>query len=165
MSITLNDTLGVKRDIKHYDFGMPFWEATRQKKLAARVKATYAGEISAVQGLCGALPSKASVVFVNVGQSKSGNELAEVVRGICDKPAAIANDATSARVAILVHGIRQAGRVPVLLGGYGRALAPYGGVPHQIMALHTAIDGESLTVPPTNTTPFNLAVWMTVPPT
>ncbi len=34
MAITLNDTLDVKRgDIKHYDFGMPFWEATRQKKL------------------------------------------------------------------------------------------------------------------------------------
>jgi len=33
MAITLNDTLNVKRDIKHYDFGMPFWEATRQKKL------------------------------------------------------------------------------------------------------------------------------------
>jgi uncharacterized OB-fold protein len=34
MALTLNDTLGVKRgDIKHYDFGMPFWEATKQKKL------------------------------------------------------------------------------------------------------------------------------------
>ena len=29
----LNDTLGVKRAIRHYDFSMPFWEATRQKKL------------------------------------------------------------------------------------------------------------------------------------
>ena len=33
MSTTLHDTLDVKRDIKHYDFGMPFWEATRAKKL------------------------------------------------------------------------------------------------------------------------------------
>src|ERR1700741_1436815 len=33
MAVTLNDTLNVKRDIKHYDFGMPFWEARRQKKL------------------------------------------------------------------------------------------------------------------------------------
>jgi len=29
----LNDTLGAKRSIRHYDFSMPFWEATRQKKL------------------------------------------------------------------------------------------------------------------------------------
>src|SRR5207302_9052999 len=33
MTTTLHDTLDVKRDIKHYDFGMPFWEATRQRKL------------------------------------------------------------------------------------------------------------------------------------
>ena len=34
MAVTLNDTLSVKRgDIKHYDFGLPFWQATRQKKL------------------------------------------------------------------------------------------------------------------------------------
>src|SRR5258708_19446467 len=33
MAITLHDTLDVKRDIKHYDFGLPFWEATRQRKL------------------------------------------------------------------------------------------------------------------------------------
>ena len=34
MAVTLNDTLGVKREFRtHYDFGMPFWEATRQKKL------------------------------------------------------------------------------------------------------------------------------------
>ncbi len=33
MAIPLNDTLSVKRDIAHFDFSMPFWEATRQKKL------------------------------------------------------------------------------------------------------------------------------------
>jgi uncharacterized OB-fold protein len=33
MTTALNDTLSVKRNIKHYDFSMPFWEATRQKKL------------------------------------------------------------------------------------------------------------------------------------
>jgi len=33
MATTLNDTLDVKRDIKHFDFSMPYWEATRQKKL------------------------------------------------------------------------------------------------------------------------------------
>jgi uncharacterized OB-fold protein len=33
MAITLNDTFGVKRDIKHFDYSMPLWEASRQKKL------------------------------------------------------------------------------------------------------------------------------------
>src|SRR2546423_11654689 len=34
MTVTLNDTLSVKRDMEQpYDFGQPFWDATRQKKL------------------------------------------------------------------------------------------------------------------------------------
>src|SRR6201981_4232180 len=33
MADTLKDTLNVKREIKYYDCGMPFWEATRRKKL------------------------------------------------------------------------------------------------------------------------------------
>lgn len=33
MSKALNDTLGVERTIKHFDFSEPYWEGTRQKKL------------------------------------------------------------------------------------------------------------------------------------
>src|SRR3954462_2648219 len=33
MAKALNDTLGVKRAIKHFDFSEPYWEATKQKKL------------------------------------------------------------------------------------------------------------------------------------
>src|SRR5947209_15619026 len=33
MSKALNDTLGVKRAIKHFDFAEPYWEGTKQKKL------------------------------------------------------------------------------------------------------------------------------------
>jgi len=29
----LNDTLSVKRTIKHFDFSEPYWEGTKQKKL------------------------------------------------------------------------------------------------------------------------------------
>jgi uncharacterized protein len=37
----LNDTLGIKRVIKHFDFSEPYWEGTRQKKLVIqRCKAT-----------------------------------------------------------------------------------------------------------------------------
>ena len=31
--MALNDTLGVKRAIKHFDFSEPYWEGTKQKKL------------------------------------------------------------------------------------------------------------------------------------
>jgi uncharacterized OB-fold protein len=33
MTVTLHDTLDVAREIEHFDFSMPYWEATRQKKL------------------------------------------------------------------------------------------------------------------------------------
>ena len=33
MALTLNDTLGVARDLKPYGFSRPFWEATRDKQL------------------------------------------------------------------------------------------------------------------------------------
>ena len=33
MAKALNDTLGVKRTIKHFDFSEPYWEGTKQKKL------------------------------------------------------------------------------------------------------------------------------------
>jgi uncharacterized OB-fold protein len=33
VSKALNDTLGVKRAIKHFDFSEPYWEGTKQKKL------------------------------------------------------------------------------------------------------------------------------------
>ena len=33
MTTTLNDTLTVKRTIKHFDFSEPYWQGTKQKKL------------------------------------------------------------------------------------------------------------------------------------
>src|SRR6516225_5993938 len=33
MAKALNDTLGVKRAIRHFDFSEPYWEGTRSKKL------------------------------------------------------------------------------------------------------------------------------------
>src|SRR5262249_49256605 len=33
MAKALNDTLGVKRSIRHFDFSEPYWEGTKQKKL------------------------------------------------------------------------------------------------------------------------------------
>jgi hypothetical protein len=125
------------------------------------LKTTYAGEIAAVSGMCAAMPKDGSVVFIDGGVTRIGTQLLEVVRGMCGLPSAMATSSERQRVDTLIHDIRQAGRQPVLLAGFGRALAHYG-PPRRIMALHTARDGETLTVPPTDTAPFNLAVWMTV---
>jgi hypothetical protein len=125
------------------------------------LKTTYAGEIAAVNGMCAAMPKDGSVVFVDGGATRIGTQLLEVVRGMCGLPAAVAISAQGQQVDKVIYDIRRSGRQPVLLAGFGRALAPYG-PPRRIMALHTARDGETLTVPPMQTAPFNLAVWMTV---
>lgn len=33
MTHALNDTLSIKRDVRPFDFSLPYWEGTRQKKL------------------------------------------------------------------------------------------------------------------------------------
>ena len=125
------------------------------------LKTTYSGEIAAVNGMCAAMPKDGAVVFIDGGVTRNGTQLLEVVRGMCGLPAAIATSSQAQRVDKLIYDIRRSGRQPVLLAGFGRALARYG-PPRRIMALHTARDGETLTVPPMQTAPFNLAVWMTV---
>jgi hypothetical protein len=125
------------------------------------LKTTYAGEIAAVNGMCAAIPKDGSVVVVDGGATKVGNQLLEVIRGMCGVPAAIAVSAQGQKVDKVIFDIRRAGRQPVLLAGFGRAINPYG-TPQKIMGLATARDGESLTEPPMQTAPFNLAVWMTV---
>ena len=125
------------------------------------LKTTYAGEIAAVNGMCAAFPRDGAVVFLPAGPGRLGNELAEVVRGMCGLPTATAKSARPPAVGAIVRDIQRASRRPVLLAGFGRALASYG-PPRRIMALHTTRDGETLTVAPTGTAPFNLAVWMTV---
>ena len=125
------------------------------------LKTTYAGEIAAVNGMCAALPKDGSVVVIDGGSTKVGNQLLEVIRGMCGVPAAIAVSAQGQKVDKVIFDIRRAGRQPVLLAGYGRAISPYG-TPQKIMGLATTRDAESLTEPPMQTAPFNLAVWMTV---
>ena len=125
------------------------------------LKTTYAGEIAAVNGMCAAMPKDGTVVFIDGGVTRNGTQLLEVVRGMCGLPSALATSSQGQQVDKLIYDIRRAGRWPVLLAGFGRALASYG-PPRRIMALHTTRDGETLTVAPTGTAPFNLAVWMTV---
>jgi len=127
-------------------------------------KTTYVGEIAAVNGLCSALPKDASVVFVNEGIVKAAPELAEVVRGMCDRPTVILAGPTSASVRHIIRGIYRAGRRPVLLAGAPEALTSYGGPMRRVMDLNTTQDDDSLTTPPMITRPFTLIVWMSEPP-
>lgn len=127
------------------------------------LKTTYYGEIAAVHHMCAELPRNGSVLFVDGNGTKAGNQLLEVVRGMCGVPAAIVIPPQTGLIRQLMLRIRHAGREPVLLSGYHRALDVFGGS-RQIMDLRTAVDGAALTQPPTGTTPFNLLLWMAVPP-
>jgi hypothetical protein len=138
--------------------------ATRLTANGLGLKRTYAGEIAAVTSMCAAFPRDASVVFLPGGPGRLGNQLTEVVRGMCGLPTATALSSRPPAVGAIVRDIQRAGRQPVLLAGNGRLLEPYGGQVQKVMGLHTARDGETLTLPPVQTAPFNLAVWMTVLP-
>lgn len=128
------------------------------------MKRTYQGEIAAVNMLCASLPAKASVIFLGSGGSKAGNELAEVVRGMCDRPSAIFMSANTRLVPPLLKAVYKAGREPVLMAGFPQALEQFGGALEHVVYLHTTQDGSVLTSPPTTTQPFNLSLWMSEPP-
>jgi hypothetical protein len=124
-------------------------------------KATYRGEIKAVNGLCTAIPADASVVIVNAG---TANRLAQVVRGMCGVPVARLGRPPLAALEQVASGIRQAGRTPVLLGSSPEQLIRYGGPMRQVMALHSTGDEHPLTTPPLNTQKIRIDVWMSEPP-
>jgi len=63
-----------------------------------------------------------------------------------------------------VTGIRQAGRLPVLLAGRRAQLRRFGGPVRQVMALRGAADPHTLTTPPAGTSRLVINVWMWLPP-
>ena len=121
------------------------------------VKATQAGEISAVHRMCAALPGNASVIMVD---SKVRDRFSEVVRGMCGYPAAALPHPTQARVRQVARRIAAAGRQPVLLATTRARLAPYGTGIQPIMLLHTTQETSSLMHPPEGVHPLDLHVWM-----
>ncbi|HWC82947.1 MAG TPA: hypothetical protein VG756_23585, partial [Pseudonocardiaceae bacterium] len=122
------------------------------------------GEAAAVNGLCAAIPSGSSVVFVD---GPAADRLTEVVRGMCGDPVARATPNTStpkvSSVKEVVRNIQRAGRRPVLLAGTSSELKPYAGLPRKVMTLHSTMDTDTLMAPPRTTAPLKLNVWMLEP--
>ena len=121
-----------------------------------------AGQFAAVTGLCVAIGPDASVVILD---PLIADQFAQVIRGMCDTPTAVMDRPTPATVGAVVSGIERAGRRPVLLAQDAAELAPYGGVPQQVVNLATTQDARTLTAPPTRTWPIRYAVWMSQPTT
>jgi hypothetical protein len=124
--------------------------------LATRV--SYPGEIRAVDRMCAAIPAGSTVVILS---SEITDRLAQVIRGMCGAPAA--GLARPGAAPAVIRAIEQAGRRPVLLATSPAVLTPYGGPVTQIMALSSQKDARTRLVPPRNTLPFTMDVWMSEP--
>ncbi|MGP3911876.1 glycosyltransferase family 39 protein [Nonomuraea sp. 10N515B] len=122
------------------------------------------GEAAAVEAMCAKIPPDASVLVV---ERVTGDRFTQLVRGMCDRPAAEvkrgagAETAPDAEVRRLIERVRAAGRVPVVLAAAPGQVAPYGPADH-VMALVTLQDERSLTDAPNGTWSMEINVWMAV---
>jgi hypothetical protein len=118
------------------------------------------GELTAVGKLCAAIGPDASVVILD---SLTADRFAQVVRGMCGTPAAVLAPVTPVTVTQVLARIEAAGRRPVLLAETEAELAPYGGVPREVVNLLTTQEAHNLTSPPTRTWLIHYTVWMSEP--
>ena len=118
-----------------------------------------AGELAAVDQLCAAIGPNASVVILD---SLTADRFAQVVRGICDTPAAIMTNPTRAETSAVIQGIERVGRRPVLLAQQPAGLTAYG-APRKVVDLVTTQEAHNLTSPPTRPWGIHYTVWLVEP--
>jgi hypothetical protein len=127
-------------------------------------KTTHRGELSAVNGLCAAIPKGSSVIIVD---RPIADRFTEVIRGMCGVPAAritpSGHTPKASVVQSVVRDIQQAGRRPVLLAAQASELQSYRGLVRKVMALSTQEDSHTLITPPRTTKPLILSIWMWEP--
>src|SRR5262249_8076631 len=134
--------------------------ATRLALSGLAFRATGAGEGTAVEQVCGALPSHSSVVIVDKVAARG---FAQVVRGTCGVPTGIVTSTAPGALSAIIGGIERTGRHPVLLATKAAELTPYGAAPREIVNLSTQQDAHLLTRPPTSTWPVQYTLWMAQP--
>jgi hypothetical protein len=127
------------------------------------------GELDAVNGLCGAIGPEASVVILD---QLTADRFAQVVRGLCDTPAAVMASGSETALNAVIKGIDSTGRRPVLLaqnedelpsGASGQRELTEQGRPSEVVDLLTTQEAHNLTAPPTRTWLIHYTVWMSVP--
>ncbi|MEV4008213.1 hypothetical protein [Actinomadura sp. NPDC049753] len=124
------------------------------------VTRTEQGEVTAVEGMCRALPARASVVMV---EQATADRFLQVVRGECGLPAARTTGSASPEdVRRVAAGARRAGRRPVIMAARPEQVAPYGAA-RRVLHLVTRQDGRTLTGPPGGTWGLTMEVWAAEP--
>ena len=121
------------------------------------VKRTGAGQTEAIQGLCGTMSSRMSVVILD---RVAASEFAPAIRGMCGVPAGVMAGASAAQVQAVIRGIAGTGREPVLLATRPAELTAYGTTPRRLVGLVTTQDAHDLTQPPSTTWPISYQLWM-----
>ena len=121
------------------------------------VKRTGAGQTAAVQGLCGTMSARMSVVILD---RVAASEFAPAIRGMCSVPAGVMAGASAAEVQAVIRGIAGTGREPVLLATRPAELTAYGTTPRRLVGLFTTQDAHDLTQPPSTTWPISYHLWM-----
>ncbi len=156
---SMNPGLAPRPSVGQYSAGI--------SKLLSRVhfsgagaSATYGGSVAAVSGLCSAIGTEASVIFVDTATM---NAFGQVVRGVCGQAAASVAGASAATIEQVVTAVEHTGRRPVLLGASESELALFGVVPRVALSLRTFADAQVLTGPPAATWPVQYVVWMASP--
>jgi hypothetical protein len=95
--------------------------------------------------------------------SLTADRFAQVIRGICDTPAAVLTNPSKAKTSAVVQGIEGVGRHPVLLAQQEAELTAYGGTPREVVNLLTTQEAHNLISPPTRTWLIHYTVWMSEP--
>jgi hypothetical protein len=134
--------------------------ATRTALSGLAFRRTGAGQVTAVERLCGAIPRHSSVLLLDKVAARA---FTQVIRGTCDIPAGVVAGTAPSQVDAIIDGIERAGRRPALLATRASELAPYGGPPSEIVNLATQQDAHLLTRPPTSTWPVHYVLWMSSP--
>jgi len=156
---SLNPGLAPKSSVGRYSAGLSK-AVSRIRFNGAGASATYGGSVAAVSRLCAAIGPDASVVFVD---TVTADSFSQVVRGMCNQPAASAAGAPATTIEQAVTSIEHAGRHPVLLGGSRSGLSLFGVVSREVFSLETFSDAQVLTGPPAGTWPVRYTVWMASP--
>ena len=134
--------------------------ATRLALSGLAFRTTGAGEVAAVEQLCGAIPPHSSVLLLDKVAARA---FAQVIRGTCGVPTGIVVGTAPGNVSAIIGGIQRAGRHPALLATKAAELTPYGASPREIVNLATQQDEHLLTRPPTSTWPVRYSLWISQP--
>lgn len=122
------------------------------------VKYTYQGEVAAMDKLCAAIPSDATVVVIN---NWTANRMLENIRGDCGVPTARLDNATVPLVKQVISAIEATGRRAVVLSSYQEQVSSYpGGTTTQVMDLHARVDAYNMNGAPDWTGSQWFSVWM-----